>query len=1545
MKSIIKAILLLGLPGLLSCACLESVGPGTFGVVFAWEGGQPALLGDEYVWAAVEERENPQTAGRVLGSVGPQPFFMDSELKFLDIPNGDNRVVIVEIRDGQGVSANVLYYGISEQFSLDPGKHVQVEVYMRLRAVPGDTEGWVFIEAIGEMINHTDVKLVLLTDTGVKAKVSHFVSFPPEKTVEADLSDLESYPDAPPDLSGYRMDWDLAWEPVYACEDKDYCPRRVFVRLVDGQGYESKTVYADAVLDLSPPALVQDGVSIVPAVANVDTFVTVCLTFTEQLARSPDLEVVNDLDFTFYLTFPDPDGPSNSYCFRADQQAGTLGPDGDYPLQVSAEDRAGNSSGVLDIGVIRVDSTDPGIINVTVTGPTAPDYANLADRTAGRDVTISFDLSEEPGDEPQVWVGAYTDPDPDVCTAAGLSYTCRYTLSARDTDGFKRITIIAVDRSGNANENSDGSIELDFTPPAIMSGTVSRKLVPGDDLLDDVTSAKEGTTVVVFFTMSEPLWADPIVQTTTPQALTFSFAGKEGISYKYIYQIQQPLPPDGAYTVQISAADEAGNPMTPDARPPEAVFEIDTAAPKTPEVDVYGLIVYRRVPWGSGSIFTIEGGSGAVEAEAWAIFYNDSRQEIDRVQADATGGFGPYELVQADRPEIYVGVVDDAGNESPVTLVRDVEWTATFGGSSRLWFEERTWFGRPLFHAPGYAETDLQNLAAPDGSAEDTLGSARGWTQWLKLAEGPTARQSQIMSYDSARGRMVMFGGSDGTYNAQTWEWDGRQWILRCGTGTYCSGPVALAGHSLVYDSTRGVTVLYGGDTGDANAFYSDTWEWDGEAWKLVCAEGDPCAGGLTGRSNQSMVYDRERGKVVMFGGCKTMVGPSPWVCTDFSDETWEWDGLTWVQVCGTGTGCSGPSGRMGHAMAFDSIDNTVILHAGCTSYSNWCTTRSDETWTWNGSTWSKICGSGTACGAPTIDRHGLAYDASRDRVVLFGGRDSTGYSGKIWEWNGTGWSMVCDTMAGCAGPSRRSRLAMAFDPVKERVVMFGGSRGWPNFSEEVWEWDGTSWRIQYSANVALAFPAPANRRHHAMAYDPGRERTVLFGGSDTASFDDTWEFDGERWKKACGAGTTCSGPTARRMHAMAYDAVTKTVVMFGGFDDTGLSDQLWEWNGTSWKQACGDPTSCSGPAARYGHSMMWDGNQQRIVVFGGCVAGNGSTCTTDSDEVWEWSGSNRRWTRVCGSGTGCSGPSARNAHKMVYDDNRNVGVMFGGCTSWGVGYCNTPSDEVWEWNGSQWRRVCGTGTACSGPTTLADFAMTYDAGRGAAVIHSGVDGNIIYFDTWEWNGSSWNMLCGAGINCLGPPARYQHAMAYDPDRGQVVMFGGRYLSNNNETWLWDGGATSRPGQVIAVPFAQALDLRTAPRPDPLLCLRDPARCPVRSVEVDWLAGGEGDDSQNPGTVVNGTELLAWSQNEWIRLSGNGAGTGSPAAIHFDLTTGDPPNEAVAKEIGRLLFGDLLNFYLAVTPTTDSGTLQTFGQVVTDFLSVTVKYRLDHFDL
>ena len=72
-------------------------------------------------------------------------------------------------------------------------------------------------------------------------------------------------------------------------------------------------------------------------------------------------------------------------------------------------------------------------------------------------------------------------------------------------------------------------------------------------------------------------------------------------------------------------------------------------------------------------------------------------------------------------------------------------------------------------------------------------------------------------------------------------------------------------------------------------------------------------------------------------------------------------------------------------------------------------------------------------------------------------------------------------------------------------------------------------------ADGALAFYAPPpGRGYHAMAYDAVRQRVVLFGGSNTNTIlNDTWEYDGTTWTQR----TPATSPSARGAHAMAYDA------------------------------------------------------------------------------------------------------------------------------------------------------------------------------------------------------------------------------------------------------------------------------------------------------------------------------------------------------------------------------------------------------------------------
>ena len=122
----------------------------------------------------------------------------------------------------------------------------------------------------------------------------------------------------------------------------------------------------------------------------------------------------------------------------------------------------------------------------------------------------------------------------------------------------------------------------------------------------------------------------------------------------------------------------------------------------------------------------------------------------------------------------------------------------------------------------------------------------------------------------------------------------------------------------------------------------------------------------------------------------------------------------------------------------------------------------------------------------------------------------------------------------------------------------------------------------------------PSARFGHAMTYDLVRSRTVLFGGSSliggqVGSVNDTWEWDGEFWAQMADIG-----PAARQDHAMCFDSVRQTTLLFSGLSgqNTPLGD-TWSWNGEDWTQL-----DDSGPSARSGHAMVFDSARGRAVLF-----------------------------------------------------------------------------------------------------------------------------------------------------------------------------------------------------------------------------------------------------------------------------------------------------------------------------------------------------------
>ena len=641
--------------------------------------------------------------------------------------------------------------------------------------------------------------------------------------------------------------------------------------------------------------------------------------------------------------------------------------------------------------------------------------------------------------------------------------------------------------------------------------------------------------------------------------------------------------------------------------------------------------------------------------------------------------------------------------------------------------------------------------------------------QWTDLtpdvlpAIWPAARQAHATAYDSARGRILLFGGKmarwndeanrmENTYLGDTWEWDGeaRIWTQRA---VEAGGPPPRADHRLAYDSGRGRVVLFGGKDDDRD--WGDTWEWNGEAgtWGERAVAGprpEP-------RSDHALAYDRRRGVVLLVGG---RAGG------ELSD-VWEWDGLqaAWTPRAPEPGPTSWVAARSGHAVTYAAASDRFLLTGGYDG-DRW----QRETWEWDASTetWTDRTPSSESPG-PRYG-HEMVYDSTRESVVLFGGygrRD-------IWAWDGRRGAWTDLTLG--ERPTDRGSTAMAYDSGRRKVVLFGGGNDGPMWND-TWEWDSATARWR---GVILWVPwpnAPGNSYAHALAYDVGNARTVLYGGNGPQVGTDTWEWDGGHWQRWQPAGQP---PPARYDHAMAYDVDRGRVVLFGG---TAGSHEVWEWDGgqKSWQQRTPAELPAAWPPGRRQHVMAYDAHRRRIVVIGGIGP---------LGDVWEWDPASGGWAEQTPDRVG---PSPRTKAGLAYDADRRTLVLYGGFGD--------------DYLGDTWERPDGSGdrpaalwtvplsaTGIGDATVLGIDVRVAAGGRGhsADAIPATVDGADLL--VWDAHPGGWRVLAS---NHSPPEHPSQITASFvEPDEIRRVVLGARQEVTLAAAPTEPNGNTDRLGQV-----------------------------------------------------------------------------------------------------------------------------------------------------
>ena len=500
--------------------------------------------------------------------------------------------------------------------------------------------------------------------------------------------------------------------------------------------------------------------------------------------------------------------------------------------------------------------------------------------------------------------------------------------------------------------------------------------------------------------------------------------------------------------------------------------------------------------------------------------------------------------------------------------------------------------------------------------------------------------------------------------------------------------------------------------------------------------------------------------------------------------------------------------------------------------------------------TWAPLAAAGTAP-PPRLD--GIAfYDSLRDRILVFSGLGGDTSLAVIHALSLSGtptWQSI--PVAGTA-PASRQGAAAIYDPVRDRLVMFGGARYDPAPPYDTWF--SEVWALSLSGamtwtNLTPAVSGPMPRFNATALYDPDNDRMVIYGGAGAAPnyvLGDLWQLSlsgAPAWTPISPSGTP---PTARSTPAFLYDPIGRRALLCGGQTSGYPVSDLWSLSlsgAPAWVQLApgGGP-----PPDRTEPRMTYDWARTRVLLFGGgsgaaradlwalgldpspawsllqatdtqiparyattpffdparhCVMTFGGVYTyqfnydyyypAHDDAASLGSADLPLWNVVSPEG---AGPAARWNHTTMLDPVGDRMIVYGGRNYGGPAFTGVSSLDLASGVWSQ--------PAVGGVVPLDRFGHSaiYDPLRNRMLVYGGlvstpdtVTSDVLSLSLGD--PMMWTVLATSGPR---PPARFFHSAIYDPDHDRMIVYGGR----NASAGLGDAWALSLADPPTWTPLA-----------------------------------------------------------------------------------------------------------------------------------------------
>ncbi len=352
----------------------------------------------------------------------------------------------------------------------------------------------------------------------------------------------------------------------------------------------------------------------------------------------------------------------------------------------------------------------------------------------------------------------------------------------------------------------------------------------------------------------------------------------------------------------------------------------------------YNHLRVQALTYGSSTLYA--GLTSNARSAEILTYADESWTRIGGAYVNSSWGHGieSVESLTTMDGKIYAGTGYGADGDALVWEFDGSNWTIVGGqGINSSWAENsfRTVesmirFGEDLYVGLGSTTND---------------GEAWKWdgSSWTKVGGGGT-NSSWGSNYDAVTSMAVYddelyVGIGSSAHEGEVWSWDGATW-------TQVGGDSLNSGWTTGYDEVTSLGI-YNGDlmAGLGNtAGEAEVWSWDGAAWSKIGGDGDNSSWSGTYESVLSLAqYNGD-----LYAGLGISAGDA---------EIWKYDGSSWSQVGGDGVNSS-----WGNGSTFDRVRSITsyngYMWAGLGSSSG-----EGEVWRYDGSSWSQIGGDGTGWG------------------------------------------------------------------------------------------------------------------------------------------------------------------------------------------------------------------------------------------------------------------------------------------------------------------------------------------------------------------------------------------------------------------------------------------------------------------------------------------------------------------------------------------------------------------------------------------------------